>query len=34
MRERIRSSGGRLNIQSTPGSGTSLSAWVPLQAAA
>lgn len=33
MRERIRVLGGRLDIQSTPGSGTALSAWVPLQAA-
>jgi signal transduction histidine kinase len=31
MRERIRVLGGRLDIQSTPGSGTSLSAWVPLR---
>ena len=32
MRERIRIAGGWLDIQSAPGSGTSLSAWVPVQA--
>ena len=30
MRERVRTLGGRLGIESRPGSGTSLSAWVPL----
>jgi len=30
MRERVRLLGGRLHIQSGPGNGTSLSAWVPL----
>jgi signal transduction histidine kinase len=30
MRERVRLLGGRLQIQSGPGNGTSLSAWVPL----
>ena len=34
MRERIRVLGGRLDIRSSAGSGTSLSAWVPLQAPA
>jgi signal transduction histidine kinase len=30
MRERVRLLGGRLQIESGPGNGTSLSAWVPL----
>ena len=34
MRERVRLLGGRLHIQSGPGDGTSLSAWVPLPGAA
>jgi len=34
MRERVRLVGGRLNIESVPGNGTTLSAWVPLPAAA
>jgi signal transduction histidine kinase len=33
MRERVRLLGGRLHIQSVPGNGTSLSAWVPLPGA-
>ncbi len=31
MRERIRSQGGWLNIQSTPGRGTTIVAWVPIR---
>ena len=31
MRERIRSQGGWLNIQSTPGQGTTIMAWVPIR---
>ncbi|MCC6196135.1 MAG: sensor histidine kinase [Burkholderiales bacterium] len=34
MRERVRLLGGRLDVESRPGSGTSLSAWVPLPTAA
>jgi len=34
MRERVRLLGGRLHIQSGPGNGTSLSAWVPLPGSA
>jgi signal transduction histidine kinase len=34
MRERIRSLGGKLDIQSTPGKGTTVVAWVPIPKAA
>ncbi len=34
MRERIRSLGGKLDIQSTPGRGTTVAAWVPILKAA
>jgi signal transduction histidine kinase len=34
MRERVRLLGGRLQLESGPGNGTLLSAWVPLPEAA